>query len=86
MKDGTAFSGCVPVEENFEGFRVRKDEGDGKWGWFLLRQSLHDPVMVLNFESDVPGGVKSMAKEFSAWFVGETFEDVDAAKLHDVAK
>ena len=26
--------------------------------WFLLRLSVHDPVMPLNAESDVPGGVK----------------------------
>lgn len=80
--EGSAFTGCVPVEENFEGYRVRKDEGDGRWGWFLLRQSLHDPVMVLNFESEVPGGVKAMAEEVSAWFKAKDFADVDASKLH----
>jgi len=53
VTEGSTFSGCMPVNENFEGFRVRKDEGGGKWGWFLLRQSLHDPVMVINFESEV---------------------------------
>jgi phosphomannomutase len=53
VAEGSAFTGCSPVKENFEGYRVRRDEGDGKWGWFLLRQSLHDPVMVLNFESEV---------------------------------
>ena len=26
-------------------------------GWLLLRQSLHDPVLPLNIESDVDGGV-----------------------------
>jgi len=29
-------------------------------GWFLLRLSVHDPVLPLNAESDVPGGVKQM--------------------------
>ena len=29
-------------------------------GWFLLRLSVHDPVLPLNVESDVPGGVKQM--------------------------
>ena len=29
-------------------------------GWFLLRLSVHDPVLPLNVESDVPGGVRQM--------------------------
>ena len=29
--------------ENYEGWRVRVAEGDGKEGWLLLRPSLHDP-------------------------------------------
>ena len=28
--------------------------------WFQLRMSVHDPVMPLNAESDVPGGVNRM--------------------------
>lgn len=32
------------------------DEGHGKKGWLLLRSSLHDPLLVLNVESDLPGG------------------------------
>ena len=31
-----------------------KDHGDG---WFLLRLSVHDPIMPLNIESDSVGGV-----------------------------
>ena len=48
-----AFAELVPTvdgwsmeEENFEGWRVNVDEGDGKRGWLLLRQSLHDPLLV----------------------------------------
>ena len=43
------------VEPNYEGVRVNYDI-DGCKGWFLLRMSLHDPVMPLNVESDTPGG------------------------------
>ncbi len=43
-------------EVNHEGWRVNVDEGDGKRGWLLLRQSLHDPLLVLNVESDRVGG------------------------------
>lgn len=42
--------------ENHEGWRVAVDEGDGKAGWLLLRSSLHDPLLVLNVESDTPNG------------------------------
>lgn len=42
--------------ENHEGWRVAVDEGDGKQGWLLLRASLHDPLLVLNVESDLPDG------------------------------
>jgi hypothetical protein len=41
---------------NYEGWRVSVDEGEGRRGWLLLRQSLHEPLLVLNLESDRPGG------------------------------
>lgn len=41
---------------NYEGWRVNIDEGEGRKGWLLLRQSLHDPLLVLNIESDTSGG------------------------------
>ena len=50
--DGWALS-----NDNYEGVRVifDKDNGDG---FFLLRLSVHDPVMPLNIESDTEGGVE----------------------------
>lgn len=47
--------------DNYEGVRVnfKKDDGDG---WFLLRMSLHDPVMPINFESNTKGGNKIIAE------------------------
>jgi len=77
----SAFPGCVPAAENHEGYRVRKAEGDGKWGWFLLRQSLHDPVMVLNFESEVSGGAVALAQEFNDWLASKGFDSIDASAL-----
>ena len=44
------------VAPNHEGIRVACTSA-GERGWFLLRQSLHDPVLPLNIESDVEGGV-----------------------------
>lgn len=48
------------VSPNYEGIRVRCTSSDEK-GWFLLRMSLHDPVMPLNIESDINGGVEIIA-------------------------
>lgn len=53
--------GWAPEEENAEGVRVNCAPGQGD-GWFLLRQSLHDPVLPLNMESDAPGGTLRMAR------------------------
>lgn len=44
------------VEPNYEGLRVSCGNADED-GWWLLRMSLHDPVMPLNIESNVDGGV-----------------------------
>ncbi len=41
---------------NYEGVRVNADEDHGK-GWFLIRKSLHEPLMPINVESDTEGGV-----------------------------
>lgn len=47
--------------DNREGVRISFDLNGGlDNGWFLLRLSVHDPVLPLNVESDVPGGVKQM--------------------------
>ena len=75
------FEGYSPLDINYEGLRVRVDEGNGAFGWFLLRQSLHDPVMVLNFESEVHGGVEIMAKALKTWFFEKDFEDVDVSAM-----
>lgn len=48
------------AENNYEGVRVNVKNGDG---WFLLRLSLHDPLLPLNIESNVCGGAKVIAKE-----------------------
>ena len=43
--------------DNREGIRVSFDKDNGD-GWFLLRLSVHDPILPLNIESDSEGGVK----------------------------
>jgi phosphomannomutase len=49
-----------------DGFTVADDSREGvrvsdKSGWFLLRMSVHDPIMPLNIESDIAGGAKKLA-------------------------
>jgi hypothetical protein len=36
--------------------------------------------------SEVPGGVKAMAEEVSAWFKAKDFADIDAGNVHEAAK
>ena len=56
-----------PAPENHEGLRVNVAPQAGD-GWFLLRQSLHDPVLVLNLESEHPDGVACMEKLLRPFF------------------
>ncbi len=50
------------AKNSYEGVRISFDlQGRRDSGWFLLRLSLHDPVLPLNLESDVPGGIREMA-------------------------
>ena len=67
--------------DNHEGIRVSfgKDEGDG---WFLLRLSVHDPIMPLNIESDAVGGVKLIAGKLYDYV--KTVENVDISALEKI--
>lgn len=53
-------SGWQIAPDNFEGLRVSVPAAEG---WFLLRMSLHDPVMPLNIESSQSGGVEKILGE-----------------------
>lgn len=68
--------------DNREGVRINFDLDDGlDNGWFLLRLSVHDPVLPLNAESDVPGGVKTMLGKLLA--VLEHAEHIDLTPLKE---
>lgn len=51
--------GWTLAPDNYEGIRVSVSPEHGD-GWFLLRLSLHDPLMPLNIESRQEGGVKTI--------------------------
>ncbi|MDD2392871.1 MAG: phosphomannomutase/phosphoglucomutase [Eubacteriales bacterium] len=73
-------TGWSIVPENYEGIRVALDSSAGN-GWFLLRLSLHDPILPLNIESNEEGGVRKIAaslKEFLA-----KYTELDISRIVD---
>ena len=75
----TAYAAAQPgwslADSNYEGVRV--NIGDG---WFLLRLSLHDPLLPLNIESNTVGGVKAIAKELAKFLAD--FDKLDTKALN----
>ena len=62
--------GWSVLPDNQEGVRVSLDKPHGD-GWFLLRLSLHDPILPLNMASDSAGGceqIYDVMKEFLAGY------------------
>lgn len=68
------------ASENYEGLRVSfgKEDGDG---WFLLRLSVHDPLMPLNVESDSQGGVRKILNQLSGYL--NTCKELDLSPLKE---
>ena len=73
-------NGWAVADDSFEGVRIAfgKEDGDG---WFLLRLSVHDPVMPLNVESNVEGGTKVIAAKLYEVLKDE--KDLDLAPLKE---
>ena len=71
-------TGWSLAPSNYEGVRVNLDEAHGN-GWFLLRLSLHDPLMPLNIESNTVGGVKMIAAELFRFL--ENCENLDISPV-----
>lgn len=63
------------ADDNREGMRVsfNKENGDG---WFLLRLSVHDPIMPLNIESDSDGGADVIYQKLYAFLETTTGLDI----------
>ena len=83
----TAYAAAQPgwslAPSNYEGVRVNLD-GDHGDGWFLLRLSLHDPLLPLNIESNSVGGAKKIAAELAAFI--SRYDRLESSKLQDFAK
>jgi phosphomannomutase len=71
------------VPNNYEGVRVNADKAHGD-GWFLIRRSLHDPLMPTNLESDSEGGVRMLASALAECL--KAFPGLDISALCEKAK
>ncbi len=71
-------AGWQLVPDNYEGIRVACTE---EKGWFLLRLSLHDPVLPLNIESDQADGVNAIKQRLLSFF--KTVTQLDISALED---
>lgn len=68
------------VPNNYEGVRIAC-KSSVENGWFLLRLSLHDPVIPLNIESNVAQGVSKIATRLLDFF--KDFESLDLSSLEN---
>lgn len=55
------------VKNNYEGVRINYHNEKGS-GWFLLRLSLHEPLLCLNVESDAEGSIKILMDKLASFF------------------
>ncbi|MBR3211714.1 MAG: phosphomannomutase/phosphoglucomutase [Firmicutes bacterium] len=70
--------GCTLEEPNYEGVRINFNAPSIR-GWMLLRKSLHDPIIPVNMEADVPGGVAEMVRIITPILMG--YPEIDISKL-----
>ena len=76
-----AKQGWDVAKDNYEGIRVSFGAGQGD-GWFLLRMSLHDPLMPLNIESNSLGGVHKIAEHLTGFLCA--YDKLDSSGLKNL--
>lgn len=74
-------AGMTIDPENHEGIRVNVSEQYGS-GWFLLRMSLHEPLLVLQVENDEAGKNLTVFKKLKEFF--EPYTELDQSSLNDL--
>ncbi|WP_322175530.1 phosphomannomutase/phosphoglucomutase [Acutalibacter caecimuris] len=72
-------AGWQIAPDNHEGVRVSFPAGQGA-GWFLVRLSVHDPILPINIESNVPGGAGLIRDKLRAFFATHA-QGLDVANL-----
>ena len=63
------------VRPNYEGIRINCTNENEK-GWLLMRLSLHDPVIPVNIESDIPGGADNIASKLVEFLKDKSYLDI----------
>ncbi|CAN0009703.1 unnamed protein product [Hapterophycus canaliculatus] len=81
----TTLSQWETEETNFEGLRVKVDEGEGREGWLMNRMSLHEPIVIFNVESEVEGGVAAIAATLLKKVLEPLKKDLDLSALEKSA-
>lgn len=74
-------SGLSLAPDNYEGVRINFDAEHGK-GWALVRMSLHEPIVPVNFESDEAGSCALIAGEL-AHLLAPYADKIDITPLRD---
>lgn len=64
------------AQDSFEGIRASSEEYDG---WFLIRLSVHDPLLPLNIESNKEGGAEKIREELKN--ILKSYEKLDISSL-----
>lgn len=79
-------NGWTACDDNHEGIRINTDSSCGN-GWFLIRLSVHDPIIVLNSESDEIGGTLKMCRDILKVISGaENIDKLDVSALAEYTK
>ncbi|MEY8763909.1 MULTISPECIES: phosphomannomutase/phosphoglucomutase [Clostridium] len=73
-------NGWKEANNDYEGIRVECDRKNGD-GWFLLRLSLHEPVMCLNIESDTETGPEIIMRRLRTFFTKYRDLDINSFNL-----
>ena len=83
----SVISALTAYAEERDGFEVEKENYEGvrinvNGGWFLLRLSVHDPILPLNIENDNLGICKKIAGELKTFFA--QFDKLDLSGFDKV--
>lgn len=82
--EAAVHGGWSACSDNHEGIRINADSTCGN-GWFLIRLSVHDPIIVLNAESEETGGTEKMCRDvLSVIRKAENIDKLDISALINI--
>ena len=85
-KAAKEYDGWTACSDNHEGIRINAGSSCGS-GWFLVRLSVHDPIIVLNSESNEKGGTLKMCRDILKVISGaENIDKLDISALEEYTK